>query len=273
MYKFSFIGSGNMAEALIKGLLQQSGMQPRDILCCDTNAQRLQLLQERYGDLATSTAALDAVQAQVVILSVKPPHIGAVTAEIAQEASPANLIVSVAAGIPLSYLERQLPGAKIIRAMPNTAALVGAGVTGYTPNTQVTAVERQQIQEFFSGVGLACELPEPQLDVVTALSGGGPAYLCLVAEALSDAGVRLGLPRAAASSLAAQVLVGTGKMIQSSAEHPAVLRENVCSPGGTTIEGVAVLEEHAVRGAFMQAVEAAHTKAQQLGELYESHDR
>lgn len=268
-YQYGFIGSGNMAEAFVRGILQKSATQPQQVLCCDIDPRRLEALAQAFPGIATTSDLADMNACRILLLCVKPAQIADVCEKLhGLLSSEEHILISVAAGIPMAVLQRHLPGRKVVRAMPNTPALVGAGATGYCVDSTLSESRRREVQELFEAVGVAFELQEKQLDVVTALSGGGPAYICLVTEALADAGVRLGLSRSVAQALAAQTLLGTGSMILQTGEHPAVLREKVCSPGGTTIEGICALEMAAVRGAFAEAVAAAYDKAKLLGEVY-----
>lgn len=265
MYTYSFIGTGNIAEAIIAGLLATGNVTAECILCCDISENRLQSIAERFPQIATTTQLQDAAHGQVIVLSTKPGQIVAVAQELASHLLPTSLIVSVAAGITLGTLSQALPTYRIIRVMPNTPALVQAGASCFSANEHADNDDRAAVATMLRAIGLAYEVEEYQLDAVTALSGSGPGYICLVVEALSDAGVKLGLPRQLAQMLAAQTVYGTGKLIIESGEHPALLREKVTSPGGTTITGIAALEAAGVRSAFITAAEAAYARSKELG--------
>ncbi|WP_027390266.1 pyrroline-5-carboxylate reductase [Chrysiogenes arsenatis] len=265
MFKYAFIGTGNMAEAIITGLITSGTATPAEILCCDTNKERLQSVSARFQGIETAVSASKIAPSQVVILCVKPGQIIDVARQLPEECRENSLIVSIAAGVSLSTLTHALPLARIVRVMPNTPALVQAGVSCFSTNTLATAADRTAVTQLLHAVGLVFEVEESQLDAVTALSGSGPGYLCLVVEALSDAGVKLGLPRQLAQTLAAQTVYGTGKMILETGEHPALLREKVTSPGGTTIAGLAALEAAGVRSAFIAAAETACARSKELG--------
>jgi pyrroline-5-carboxylate reductase len=202
-----------------------------------------------------------------LILATKPDQVAAALAEIAGAIGPSHLLISIAAGVPLAKLESALPpGTRVIRVMPNTPALVGAGAAGFALGKNATAADGELAQKLLSAVGLAVPVKESLLDAVTGLSGSGPAYVYQFIEALSDGGVAAGLPRDVATRLAAQTVLGSAKMVLETRQHPGVLKDQVTSPGGTTIEGVHELEKGAFRATVINAVRAATEKSKKLGQ-------
>jgi pyrroline-5-carboxylate reductase len=262
------LGGGAMGEALAAGVLA-AGV-PRERVCaCDPEPARREHLAKVLGVRASASNG-DAAASDVVVIAVKPglvkPVLGALggpgNAALAQP-----LWISIAAGVSLAAIEGALPrGARVVRAMPNTPALVRAGATAYTANAACGAGDRALAKALFEGIGLAWECPnEALLDAVTGLSGSGPAYVFVLLEALSDAGVRMGLPRDAATALATQTVLGSAKLAQETGRHPAALKDQVTSPGGTTIAGLERLEAGGFRAALHEAVEAATKRSKELG--------
>lgn len=258
-----------MGEALVRGLLR-AGAPGARIRVADPDPARRQAL-EALG-LGTSADNPEVVaSSEIVILAVKPDRVEAVLAELAKAGATdlsRPLWVSIAAGTPLARLERALPrGTRIVRAMPNTPALVGEGATAIAANAQAREADREAARAIFSGVGLVWEAPhEGLLDAVTGLSGSGPAYVFVLLEALADAGVRTGLPRGPAQELAVQTVLGAAKLARETGRHPAELKDRVTSPGGTTIAGLARLEARGFRAAILEAVEAATNRSRELAE-------
>jgi len=202
----------------------------------------------------------------LLVLAVKPQTMAALLAEIRPEVSASQLILSIAAGITLRQLAEGLgPGRRLVRVMPNTPCLIGASASGYSPGEGVPADDLALVDRLLNAVGKAFRLPENQLDAVTGLSGSGPAFVYLMIEALSDGGVRVGLPREVATTLAAQTVLGAARMVLETGTHPGALKDMVASPGGTTIAGLHALERGGVRGALMDAIEAATLRARELG--------
>ena len=266
--KIAFLGAGNMAEALVKGLLGAGVATPAEIVCAEPRADRREELRKKYGVAVTASNAEAASQAGIVLLSVKPQEMDAVLAEIAPSVDASKLVVSVAAGVTISAIARRLgPGARIIRTMPNTPALVGAGASALARGPNATDADAAQALVLFQAVGTAVVVGEHLLDAVTGLSGSGPAYVFLAIEALSDGGVKAGLPRDVATKLAAQTIVGAGRMVLETGEHPGRLKDQVTSPGGTTIAGVHALEAAGFRAALIAAVEAATRRSKELGQV------
>jgi pyrroline-5-carboxylate reductase len=263
-----FLGTGNMAEALIKGLLHARVVEPGKIWGSDPRAERCRELAERYG-IHTTTSNPDVVSAsEIVVLSVKPQILPSVLDEVAQHLKPHALVISIAAGTPVAAIEQRLPaGTRVVRTMPNTPALVGAGATAIAGGGHATPADLEAARRIFDAVGKTVVLDEEQLDAVTGLSGSGPAYVFLIIEALSDAGVKMGLSRYNAQALAAQTVLGSAKLLLETNEHPGRLKDMVTSPGGTAIAGIATLEAGGLRTTLINAVEAATRRSRELGEL------
>jgi pyrroline-5-carboxylate reductase len=265
----AFLGAGNMAEALVKGLLRAKVAAPGEILCTDRRAERGPELKERYG-VAFTTSNKDATErADIVVLSVKPQVMNKLLAEIAPALNDRKLVISIAAGVPLAAIERKVGhGVRIVRTMPNTPALVGAGATALAAGEHATDDDLRQAKALFDAIGKTVVVDEPLLDAVTGLSGSGPAYIFLMIEALSDGGVKAGLPRAVAQELAAQTVLGSAQLLIETGEHPGRLKDQVTSPGGTAIAGLHTLEAGGLRTTLMNAVEAATTRSRELGKKF-----
>jgi pyrroline-5-carboxylate reductase len=262
----AFLGSGNMAEALVKGLLHAHVAEPHEIICSDRRAERGPELTKRYGVRFTRSNREAVEQAEVIVLSVKPQVMNKLLDEIAPVLNERKLVISIAAGVPIAAIERKVGhGVRIVRTMPNTPALVGAGATALSPGEHATADDLKQARALFDAIGKSVEVEEGLLDAVTGLSGSGPAYIFLVIEALSDAGVKVGLPRDQAQDLAAQTVLGAAKLLIETGEHPGRLKDQVTSPGGTAIAGLHTLEAGGLRTTLMDAVEAATRRSKELG--------
>ncbi|MGV8074854.1 MAG: pyrroline-5-carboxylate reductase [Syntrophobacteraceae bacterium] len=261
-----FIGAGNMGEALLKGLLAASLVSREQIHVYDVSSPRMQYLGKTHGIRSSSTIADLAHACEIIVLAVKPQTMASVLDELCSHLSHHPLVISIAAGLPLSMLHSALPeGIPIVRVMPNTPALVLEGASALSRGPNVSDEQMQLAVALFKAVGKTVEVEEKSMDVVTGLSGSGPAYILLVLESLIDAGVLMGLPRPAARELVLQTALGAVKMVQETGKHPAELRDIVTSPGGTTIHGLSVLEDLGVRGALMRAVEAAALRSAELG--------
>jgi len=258
-----------MAEALIKGLLRAGSASPQDLIGTGRRPERLAELKASYG-IQTLTDNIEATrQADVVVLSVKPQAMGKLLTQIAPAISPQKIVLSVAAGVPIAAIERKLgEGARIVRAMPNTPALVGSCACALAAGEHATPEDLQVASDIFNAVGITTVVEENLLDAVTGLSGSGPAYVFLVIEALSDAGVKVGLPRHTAQKLAAQTVLGAAKMVIETGVHPGFLKDQVTSPGGTAIAGLHTLEAGGLRTTLMDAVEAATHRARELGDAF-----
>ncbi|TLM65207.1 MAG: pyrroline-5-carboxylate reductase [Deltaproteobacteria bacterium] len=260
-----FVGGGNMAEALIKGLLAQ-GHPQREILVADPSPARQALLRDSYRvEVATGNREV-AERCRLLVLAVKPQLVQAAVGEFAGAVTAGHLLVSILAGTATATLEGLLGGtARVVRAMPNTPALVGCGATAICPGRFAAGGDLDAAAALFRAVGSVNVVSEAQMDAVTGLSGSGPAYIFTVIEALADGGVKEGLPRDVALALATRTVLGAAKLVAESGEHPAVLRDKVCSPGGTTIAGLTALEDGGVRAALIEAVSRATRRSKELG--------
>ncbi|HTC71129.1 MAG TPA: pyrroline-5-carboxylate reductase [Acidothermaceae bacterium] len=257
------IGAGKMGEALVSGLLK-AGTSPDDLIITERYEERANELSQRYGVKSVSNAEA-ARQADTIVLAVKPQDMEVLLAELAPLVTPDRLIVTIAAGITTSAIERRLAdGVPVVRVMPNTPALVGEAMSAVAAGSHASAEHLERAEELFRPVGKVVRLPESQLDAVTALSGSGPAYVFYLVEAMTDAGILLGLPRAVAHELIVQTVYGAAVMLRETGEHPVALREAVTSPAGTTIAAIRELENHGVRAAFLSALEAARDRSREL---------
>jgi pyrroline-5-carboxylate reductase len=263
-----FIGAGRMATAMIQGLLRSGLTTPDRVAASDVVPATRQALHASTRITVHATNAPIVDFAEVLVLAVKPQVMAAVLAELRPLISSRHLIISIAAGVTLAQLSADLgPACRLVRVMPNTPCLVGAGASGYCLGQNATDADASLVERFLATGGIAFRLPEKLLDAVTGLSSSGPAYVAVFIEALSDGGVRCGLPREVATALAAQTVLGTAKMLLQENLHPAMLKEMVTSPGGTTIAGLHALEHGAFRGMVMDAVEAATKRAIELGQI------
>lgn len=261
------IGGGIMGEALLSRLIAQGTFLPHSIVVSDPQVERLNYLEETYGVETSPSNAKVVSQAQVLLLAIKPQILSSVSEDLATVAkSFSPLMLSILAGVPLARLRLCFPRWTIVRAMPNTPATIGAGMTALAAGPEVTPEQWRQAREIFASVGSVVDVPEVWMDAVTAVSGSGPGYIALVVEALADGGVAVGLPRATAMELALQTIKGTAQLLQETKLHPGVLKDRVTSPGGTTIAGIAELEKAGLRAAIMAAVKAADQRSKALGE-------
>jgi pyrroline-5-carboxylate reductase len=264
MDQLAILGGGKIGEALLSGLLRGERTTD-DIVISEKHPERAEYLAEKYG--VQVHPAPDAVKlASTVLLAVKPQDIDGLLAEIGSAVGPQQLVVSVAAGIPTRRIERALPdGVPVVRCMPNTPALVDEAMTAVAAGAHADDEHLRTAESLLAAVGKVVRVPESQLDAVTALSGSGPAYFFYLVEAMIDAGILLGLPRALAADLIVQTAIGSAVMLRDSGEHPVQLREAVTSPGGTTISAIRELEVHGVRAALLAAIEAAAIRSRELG--------
>jgi pyrroline-5-carboxylate reductase len=264
----AIIGGGKIGEALLAGLVRQAGSGDdvaADLMVVERSPQRAAELSARHGVAAVELADA-AARARVLLLAVKPQDIAALLTVLAPHVTAEHLVVSVAAGVPTSRIEAALPvQVPVVRVMPNTPALVDAGMSVISAGAHATDAHLDEAQALLSPVGEVRRVPESQQDAVTALSGSGPAYFFFLVEAMIDAGILLGLPRSTAADLIVQTAYGAAVMLRESGEHPVQLREAVTSPGGTTIAAVRELERHGVRAALIAAIEAAHDRSVELG--------
>jgi len=260
-----FIGGGNMAEALIRGLLA-TGMPPERISVAEPVESRKSFLADRYNVAATADNMVVAENCGIVVLAIKPQLAATVLAQLCDVICSETLIISIMAGVSCATIEDALKGAiRVIRVMPNTPALVMAGASALCRGSNASEDDLNLAEAIFAQVGTTCRVDEKLLDAVTGLSGSGPAYVLAFLEALADGGVKNGLPREAALKLAAQTMLGTTRLYLETGEHPAVLRDMVTSPGGTTIAGLHALEKGSFRGVVINAVDAAVARSKELG--------
>jgi pyrroline-5-carboxylate reductase len=265
--RVGFLGAGRMASALAKGLVSSKFTAAESIIASDPLDASRQAFAGQSGVRATSSNVEVVRSSDVVFVAVKPQHVSEVLAEVRSEIKPRHLVISIAAGVPLSTMIGFLgTSARLVRVMPNTPCLVGAGAAAYALGGAATPADGELVRGLLSTVGLAIELPETLLDTVTGLSGSGPAYVYQVIEALSDGGVLVGLSRDVATKLAAQTVLGAAQMVIQTGQSPAVLKDAVASPGGTTIAGLYALETGGLRAALMSAVRAATLRSRELGE-------
>ena len=263
--RIGFIGGGNMAEAFIKGLLK-GGYVATDLLVAEPAESRRSFLSSSYGVATTDDNRTVVSDSDIVILAIKPQIATSVVASLAATFTAEKLLISILAGVATTTLEDLLGASpRVVRAMPNTPALVGFGATGLCRGRYAREADLVLAQQLFTTFGIACLVSEEQLDAVTGLSGSGPAYIFTVIEALADGGVQEGLPRDIALALATQTVLGAAQLVRESNEHPALLRDKVCSPGGTTIAAIKTLEEQGLRAALMAAVAAAANRSRELG--------
>jgi pyrroline-5-carboxylate reductase len=263
--KIGFIGGGNMAEAIIKGLLEAT-LPAAKILVAEPSDPRREHLQEAYG-VAVTSENLDVVrQCEVVVLAVKPQIADEVISGFAGSWRRECLLISILAGTSCAQIEKHFDGElRLARVMPNTPALVGEGATAICRGHHAGHDDLMLVRHLFETVGQVQLIDERQMDAVTGLSGSGPAYVYTIIEALADGGVREGLRRDIAHALAVQTVVGAALMVRETGEHPAILRDRVCSPGGTAITGVSTLEKNGLRTTLMEAVSAAAKRSRELG--------
>jgi pyrroline-5-carboxylate reductase len=265
-HTIGFIGAGNMAEALIRGLVRGDHIPAGRITASGPRRERLDELALTYGISVTTDNREVARGCGLVVLSVKPQILDKVLREVGTELRPGTLVLSIAAGVDTETIEALVgDGVRVVRTMPNTPALVGAGATGISAGKHASAADLATAKAMFDAVGISVVLDEHHLDAVTGLSGSGPAYIFLIIEALSDAGVKVGLSRRNAQLLAAQTLMGSAKMLLETDEHPGRLKDMVTSPGGTAIAGLHTLEQGGLRTTLINAVETATKRARELG--------
>ena len=265
--KIGFLGAGKMATALAKGFVRAEIVFPKEIIASDVASIARNIFTKQTGAKATASNSDIPKFANVLILATKPDQVATALAEISGAFTKNHLLISIAAGVTISKLENLLPaGARVIRVMPNTPALVGEAASAFTLGKSATAADGELAKKLLSAVGVAFQVKENLLDAVTGLSGSGPAYVYQFIEALSDGGVAAGLPRDIATKLAAQTVLGAAKMVLETGQHPGALKDQVTSPGGTTIEGLHALEKGKLRATVMSAVRAATEKSKKLGQ-------
>ncbi len=265
-HTIGFVGAGNMAEAMIRGLVRGGHVAPERISASAPRRDRLDALAKTYGIHVTTDNRDVARRSKLVVLSIKPQIMDKVLREIGDQLAAGTLVVSIAAGVDTATIEEAVAdGVRVVRAMPNTPALVGAGATAISPGKHASEADVQTTRAMFDAVGITVVLDEGHLDAVTGLSGSGPAYIFLILEALADAGVKVGLSRRDAQRLAAQTVMGSAKLLLETDEHPGRLKDMVTSPGGTAIAGLHTLEQGGLRTTLINAVETATKRARELG--------
>lgn len=267
MAKLAVLGAGKMGEALVAGLLASRWCAPSDIVVTARSTARLDYLASRYEVEVTIDNAAAVAAAPLVVLSVKPQDIELLLAEISAHVGVTHTVLSVVAAIPTSLIEARLSDAvPVVRAMPNTPAVVHEGMAGVAPGKFAGSDHVALATEVLEKVGRVVTVPEAYLDAVTAISGSGPAYFALLAEAMIEAGILLGLSREISTDLVVQTMLGSAKLLRDTPMHPVELREMVTSPGGTTIRAIRVLEQSGVRAAFLNAIQAAMERSQELAQ-------
>ncbi len=260
-----FIGLGNMASAMIGGMLQKDMVTPGEIIGSCRTEETAKKIADRFGIETTTDNSTVAQAADILVLAVKPQFFPEVIAQIKDEVNADALIISIAAGKTMDYIETQFGRPlKLVRCMPNVPALVGEGITSVSRNERVSDEEMKQAMDLLSSMGKASEIPERLIDAVVGVSGSSPAYVFLFIEAMADGAVAAGMPRSQAYEFAAQAVLGSAKMVLETGKHPGELKDMVCSPGGTTIQAVKVLEEKGFRAAVMDAMEACIEKSKNL---------
>lgn len=268
MGKVGFIGTGQMAMSLAGGFVLAEKFEKSDVFGYDISKEAKDSFKRLIGGTVCESVGALLKEAEIVFLSVKPQHMPTVLEQIRASSADLSdkLFVTIAAGLPISYFEKALGDSiRLVRVMPNTPCLVGEAASGFARSKNALSIDGDTVRELLETVGVAFEVSEKLLDAVTGLSGSGPAYVFQIIEALSDGGVKVGLPRAVATQLAAQTVKGAAAMLLKTGEHPGFLKDRVTSPGGTTIAGVAAMEEHGVRAGLIAAVEAATRRSAELG--------
>ena len=264
--KIGFIGAGNMGSAIINGILENDIAKAADIIVTDADKSKVTELAENHNIIQGLSNKTVAGDVDMLFLCVKPQVIYSVIDEIKDSVSDDTVVVSIAAGQSIEKLSKAFSKktVRLVRVMPNTPALVGEGMTAIAPNENVSAEETESVIRIFSGLGIAEVVSENLMDAVTGISGSSPAYVFMLIEAMADAGVQGGMPRNKAYIFAAQAVLGSAKMVLESGMHPGELKDMVCSPGGTTIDAVSVLEEEGMRGAVIKAVRACIEKSRNM---------
>ncbi|MBO4998698.1 MAG: pyrroline-5-carboxylate reductase [Lachnospira sp.] len=261
--KIGFIGCGNMAQAMIGGLLKKEVCQPADIIASAKTQATLGSVKNTYGIETVADNRAVAQAAEVIVLAVKPMYYEGVIGEIKEVTDKHQIIISIAPGKTLRWLAEQFGDSeyKVVRTMPNTPALVGEGVTGYTLSEGINEEDHAKVRMILESFGMAEQVSEGLMDVVVSVSGSSPAYVFMFIEAMADAAVADGMPRKQAYTFAAQAVLGSAKLVLETGKHPAELKDMVCSPGGTTIEAVRVLEKKGMRSSVIEAMKACVKKA------------
>ncbi|MCP3955042.1 MAG: pyrroline-5-carboxylate reductase [Desulfobacterales bacterium] len=271
--KIGFIGSGNMGEAMIGGLIDSGAAQPENIICSDVREDLLQEIEAKFGISTSTSNTAVAADADIVILAIKPQIMVPVLQEVKECLDMSKLVISIAAGVPLAAIEGCLnKDLRLIRVMPNVAVSVREGAAAIAAGDHTLKEDIDLAMAIFNSVGKCVFLKENNLmDAITGLSGSGPAYIFMIVDALADAGVRVGLHRKDALLLASQTILGSAKMLLETGEHPGQLKDSVTSPGGTAIAGLHTLEKGGLRTTLINAVEAATQRSTELGEMMMKH--
>ncbi len=264
--QFGMVGGGVMGEALLSRLIAQTVYDPAAILISEPMAARRQVLSDKYGVQTTADNHQVATATVAMMLAIKPQIFTTVAAELRDHLNEQTIVLSILAGTTLSQLEAAFPHNPVIRVMPNTPAQVGAGISAIAAGKLATPAHMATAEAILQTVGAVVTVPESMMDAVTGLSGSGPGYVAIVIEALADGGVAAGLPRPIAMQLAIQTVLGTATLLQETGMHPGQLKDQVTSPGGTTIAGVAQLEQQGLRSALIEAVRAATNRSKELGQ-------
>ncbi|MCS7113335.1 MAG: pyrroline-5-carboxylate reductase [Candidatus Bathyarchaeota archaeon] len=263
--RVAIVGVGKMGEAIVAGLISSKRYTNEDILCYDISPERREYMRNMYGVRCLDKPSEDMREASIVFIAVKPRDMSEALSSISSYLDKTSILVSVAAGVPLSYLRRHIPRPiPIVRIMPNLACMISESMIAYSTEYDIDSKVEKNIVSILSLLGRVVKIDEQYMDAATALIGSGPAYVAFVIEALADAGVRLGIPKNLALIMAAQTVLGASKLILDRNIHPAMLRDMVATPGGTTVEGLLILEEKAVKSAFIHAISRAATKASEL---------
>jgi len=263
--RIAILGAGKIGESLLAGLLSSGWRKPADIVVTGRREERVKELTERHGVEATLSNSEAVADAGLVVIAVKPQDFDVLLGEIGGLLTPEQTVLSVAAAIPTAQIEARLaPGVPVVRAMPNAPALVQEGMAGLCGGAHAGDEHLDLAEDVLSHLGAVARVPEPYMDAVTAVSGSGPAYFALLAEAMIEAGILLGLGRETSTQLVVQTMLGTAKLLRDEGMHPVELREAVTSPGGTTIRAIRELEQAGVRAAFLNAIQAAMERSREL---------
>ncbi|OXS54187.1 pyrroline-5-carboxylate reductase [Bacillus sp. V-88] len=262
-----FIGCGNMAQAIMGGILKSGLVDRQSVRASARTQETLDMVREKFGVKATDDNLDVAAFSDIVFLAVKPDQYKDLIESIKHSLKKDSIIITIAAGITIEWMEKQIsPSAKIVRTMPNTPSLVGEGMTAYCVNEEITESDLEHVQAILESFGKAEKIEESLMNAIPAVSGSSPAYVFMFIEALADGAVLQGIPRNLAYQLASQAVLGAAKMVLETGTHPGELKDAVCSPGGATIEAVAALEKHQFKGAVLSAMEACERKSKSLGE-------
>lgn len=264
--KLAFIGGGVMGEAMMRGILAKGLAMPQDIIVSDVDQERLSALSQCYGIRTSANSRQGVEGSEVIVIAVKPQNLAELMPELEGRFAPGQLLLSIIAGAAINTIAKGLGHDSVVRAMPNTPAQIGEGITVWTASSEVSQSQKEMARSILGALGREIYVPdEKYLDMATAVSGSGPAYIFLVMEALIDAAERIGLPREMAEELVLGTVLGAARLAQETGRHPMELREMATSPGGTTAEGIFKLEEGGLRALLAGAVAAAYEKAKELG--------